>query len=421
MLVVKAAGQNLFGAYQYLVSSIFILIPFTNHLDWMLRRFIRDESKFQNEILSANIYARLALFFLAGISCIFIAPELGINSFDESKIIYQILLLQFFTSTTKSLTGNVLVVFENYQIINKFDIISNALWITCIFCLIYVSINGQVFLIYNTALACFFDSLAIIFFLIAIRKNKYLTAFKIVSPIKAYKYGYAPFHRFTLPLFFSDLSGLLKSYLPAIVLGSQGKFDSYTIYHIVKKFFETAHKAIPNIFSSMFNTVLKNKDSENFSRNWMRINIGYHFIIFTFCMLSYSLGGFILTNFYNISLSQTIYYVFFYFSCYLISGAWLNSNNYMLLLSNDTRIILFGTVSRQIIWISYLYFQYHALNDVKLSMLLFITQVPFILLSSIHLSTSFNQKLNQKLFFIICSLFIFANYLLSNFFGNQIR
>lgn len=411
MLFIRYVGVSDFGQLQYLFSLLAIPDLFSGNIDFVIKRYFGERVDIRSQILSANLLVKSLVFFIAAIVVTIYVIWRNIVPLNQAWLgIFILVLLRIFFGLFKNTLINSLQAVKQYSLLNYVEIGSNLLLLLTVLAFSKVADLRGTTLIFWVNLVWL--GVIILGVLILMKEfKKQFNSIHLNYSLETLNTGLWDFRKYFMPLLGTSLSGYLKHYLPAVLLGESLLFKEVTYYETIRKIFGMVYKQIPTLFMVLIPSLREASLGKNFNQRWGKGMFFYFLSNFLFCTAMFFFGPYLL-SFYNINFDQEILSLIMVFSFGLMLGSWVQANQMLVFVTNNTSIIFTSSIIRQVAFGIYLLFIIKKMNPVLLSIGVNGMHLPTIILFALSAYRNDNQSfyLQAKYFLwilVMLSLLLF--------------
>jgi O-antigen/teichoic acid export membrane protein len=357
LLLIRFVGSEVYGRFQYIFALLVIADFICTNLDLVIKRYISERAEIANEILSINILLKIFSFSVSALALFayfYMSGDLG----DDSKWKWIAILIgaRIFIGLFKNTFGGALQAVRQYHLINYVENITNLVLLVGLVVLAFGLNQKGTDLIVSLNILWMF--LMIVGFLVIARAFKRrFGEFQFRLSKNAVKVGLLDFKSYFLPLMGTSVSGYLKLYLPAVLLGQNALFHEVAYYEVTKKIFGVVYKQIPAILLTLVPSIKEARKSANFLQGWSRGMLIYFSLNFLFGLFIFFFGPLIF-HLYKIAWSQEISQIVLVFSIGLLAGGWLQAHQLLVFTENSTSVVLLSSILRQLVFAVFLAWVY---------------------------------------------------------------
>lgn len=379
LLLIREIHGEIYGRFQYFFSLLVICDFVCTNMDIVIRRYYRENQTLRAEILSVNIVIKLIVFLVSVlIISLYLYYRNVFSSSDSWFGIVVLIFLRIFIGLLKNTFSSSLQALSKYRLVNYVENISNALLLISVLILSKIfSLQDITLLLWmNVAWVCIIFFGLVTTFYVFWRESE---PFRFVFNQKAFRVGFWNFRGYFLPLLGTNLSGYIKLYLPAVLLGENLQFQQIAYFEVTKKIFGVIYKLVPSILLSLISSLSTAKQDEHFYETWSRGMFLYFLVNFSFCIFIF-FGGPWVFHFYKIQWNQEISNIILIFSFGLILGSWVQANQMLIFITYTTKLILYSSILRQGAFLIYMMFIFNKINPTSLAIGINGMHIPTIIL-----------------------------------------
>jgi len=349
LMLIRYVGGEAYGKYQYLIAALALLDLSVLNLDNIIRRFLAEADVEQKKtIIRSNLIVKYSFFALVAFGLSFFRESLGSQ--------YTIIFLLGFYFLTSSLLNTFVAIAQGMEVfseINRFSSLNSILSFLAIAVAYFLfNMSPESFLILHIIVNILMAlaNLYLISRLVFRRNFEIFKAPQGLGLIETLNQGIWQYRAYHLPAMMSGPAGYLKTYVPSILMGRLGMFESVAYYEIVKKIYGILHKFVPKTVRSMTATVVRKKQSPEFVKKWTNYNLNYILLMILIGIGMYALSPLVM-GLYKVEFNSDVQFLFFVFSFYLTVGAWGQAIEFLVNASSSTMGIFYSALGRQIYFI----------------------------------------------------------------------